>query len=73
MWTIFKVFIESVTVLLLLYVLVFCPQGKGNLSSQIRDRIHTPCIRRRSLNHWTAREVRAKKFFLSYLSNSVSF
>ena len=27
MWTIFKVFIEFVTTLLLLYVLFFCPQG----------------------------------------------
>ena len=26
-------------------------------SSQTRDRTHTPSIGRRSLNHWTAREV----------------
>ena len=35
MWSIFKVFIEFVTLLLLLYVLVFCPQDMcGILASQ---------------------------------------
>ena len=29
MWTIFKVFTESVTILLLFYILVFCLQGLG--------------------------------------------
>ena len=57
MWTIFKVFIEFVTVLLLFYVLVFSPQGMWDLSSPTKDRTCTPCIRRQSLNHWTAREV----------------
>ena len=28
-----------------------------DLSSSTRDQTHTPCIGRRSLNHWTAREV----------------
>ena len=31
MWTIFKVFIEFVTILLLFYVLVFWPQGMWDL------------------------------------------
>ena len=57
MWTIFKVFIEFVTILLLFYVLVFWPQGMWDLSSPARDRTRTPCTGRRSLNHWTAREV----------------
>ena len=57
MWTIFKVFIEFVTILLLFYVLVFWSQGMWDLSSPTRDRTHTPCIGRQSLNHWTAREV----------------
>ena len=57
MWTIFKVFIEFVTILLLFYVLFFWLQGMGDLSSPARDRARTPCIERRSLNHWTAREV----------------
>ena len=34
MWTIFKVFIEFVTILLLFYVLVFWPQGMWDLSSR---------------------------------------
>ena len=38
MWTIFKVFIEFVTILLLFYVLVFWMQGKWDLSSLTRDR-----------------------------------
>ena len=55
--TIFKVFIECVTVLLLFYVLVFWPQGMWDLSSLTRDQTCTPFIGRQSLNHWTAREV----------------
>ena len=57
MWTIFKVFIEFVTILLLFYVLVFWLRGTWDLSSLTRDQTHTRCIGRRSLNHWSAREV----------------
>ena len=57
MWTIFKVFIEFVTILLLFYVLVFWPQGMWDLSSPTGDRTRTTCIGRQSPNHWTAREV----------------
>ena len=32
MWTVFKVFVEFVIILLLFYVLVFWPQGTGDLS-----------------------------------------
>ena len=32
-------------------------KGMWDLSSLTRDQIHTPCIGRWSLNHWTAREV----------------
>ena len=56
MWTILKVFIEFVTILLLFHVLIFWPEGMQDLSSLTRDRTCTPCIGRRSLNHWTARE-----------------
>ena len=56
-WTIFKVFIEFVTILLLFYVLVFWLRGMWDLSSPTRDRTRTPCIGRRSLNHWTTSEV----------------
>ena len=37
MWTIFKVFIEFVTILLLFHVLVFWPRGMWDLSSLTRD------------------------------------
>ena len=66
MWTIFKVFIEFVTILLLFY-LFFCffwPRGMWDLSSPIRDRTHTHCTGRQSLNHWTTREVPEFHFFL---------
>ena len=35
MWTIFKLFIEFVTILLLLYVLVFWPQVMWNLRASL--------------------------------------
>ena len=53
----FKVFIEFVTTLLLFYVLASWPRGMWDPSSPTRDPTHTPCIARRSLSHWTAREV----------------
>ena len=62
MWSIFKVFIEFVTVLLLFYVLVFWPRGMWDPSFPTRDRTCTPCIGRRGLNHWTAREVPTCQF-----------
>ena len=67
MWTIFKVFIDSVTILLLFYVLVFWPPGMWDLSSPTRDRTRTPCTGRGSLNHWAAREVPTRHilFFLN--------
>ena len=57
MWTIFKVFIEFITRLLLFQVLFFWPWGLWDLSSLTRDRTCSPCIGRCSLNHWTASEV----------------
>ena len=57
MWTIFKVLIEFITVLLLFYVLVFWLQGIWDLSSPTRDGTPTPCTGRQSHNHWTTREV----------------
>ena len=53
MWAIFKVFIELITIILLFYVLVFCPRGMRDLSSLTRDRTCTSCIRRWGLNNWT--------------------
>ena len=57
MWTIFKVFIGFVTLLLLFYVLVFWPRGMWDVSSPTRDQTCTPCIGRWSRNHCSAREV----------------
>ena len=44
MWTIFKVFIEFVTILLLFYVWVFWPWGMWDLISLTRDWIWTPAL-----------------------------
>ena len=57
MRTIFKVFTEFVTILLLFHVLVFWLPGLWDLHSPTRDWTCTPCSGRRSLHHWTAREV----------------
>jgi len=46
MWTIFTIFIEFVTILLLFYVLVFWSRGMWDLSSPTRDRTRTPCFGR---------------------------
>ena len=59
MWTIFKFFIEFVTIC---FCLVFWPRGMWDLSSPTRDQTHTSCIGRQSLNHWTAREVHLPPF-----------
>ena len=56
-WTIFKVFTEFVTRLLLFYVLVFWPGGMWDLSFPSRDRTCNLCIGRPSLKHWTTREI----------------
>ena len=67
MWTIFfKVFNEFVTILLLRYVFwFFWPRGMWDLSSLTC----TPCTRRQSLNHWTAREVPDWTFLRDYLAS----
>lgn len=57
----FKGFIESVITLLLIYVVVFWLRGIWDLSFLSKDQTHAPCIRRRIVNHWTA------KSFLNYV------
>ena len=59
MQTIFKVFIEFVTILLLFYVLVSWPQGTWDFSFLIRNKTSVSCLGRQNLNHWTSREVPA--------------
>ena len=60
--TTFKVFIESVTIFLLLYVLVLWTQGMWAFSSLTSKGTHSPCIGRRSLNHWTCNGSSLLKF-----------
>ena len=62
MWTIFKVFVEFVTILLLFYGLVLWPRGMWDFSSPVRYWTRTPCIERQSLNHRTTREVLGSTF-----------
>ena len=57
-----EVFIEFVTTLFLLYGLVFWPRGMWDLSFPTRDRTHTSCIRKWSLNHRTTRKVPPSSF-----------
>ena len=57
MWTIFKVFTDFFTILLLFYVLDFWLQGMWNLGSPTRDWTHITCLQRQSLKHWTSGEV----------------
>ena len=59
MWTIFKVFIEFVTILLRFYVLVFWPRGEasGILAPRSGIEPEPPAVEARGLNHWTTREV----------------
>ena len=64
MWTIFKVLIEFVT-MLLFHVLVFWLWSMWDLSFLTRNQTHTPCIGRRSLNHWTTGEIPIKIPFYS--------
>ena len=55
MWTIFKVLIEFVTILFVFWF--FGHKAMRDPNSLTRNQTHTSCIVRRSLNHWTAREV----------------
>ena len=45
-WTVFNVFIEFITILLLFYVWVFLAQGVWNLSPLTRDGTRPPCAGR---------------------------
>ena len=57
MWTIFEVFIEFVSILLLFHIFIFGLQGMWDLSSRTRDRTHKSYIGKQILNHWATREV----------------
>ena len=66
MWTIFNIFIEFVTILLLFSVLVSLAMSHVDLSSPTRDRTCTPGIGKRSINHWITREVPGITFHNAY-------
>ena len=68
MHTIFKVFIEFVTISLLFYALDFWPQGMWDLISPTRDQTCIPCIGTQSLNHSTMGKF--PRFFL-YAYNKI--
>ena len=74
-WTIFKVFTEFVSKLLLLYNFVSWLQGIQDLSSPTRNWTPTSCIGRWSLFHWIIREVPLisllVRWFLTCLSDSL--
>ena len=71
--SILKVFIKFVMALLLFYALVFWPQGMWDLSCPINDQTCTTCIRRRSLNHWTTREVPPLVFNISSVTTCQAY
>ena len=56
-WTIFKIFTEFVPILLLIYVLVLVLEPQVLWDPRPRIEPAPPCVGRRGLNHWTAREV----------------
>ena len=56
-WMNFKVFIEFITIFLLLNVLGFWLKSLSDLSSPNRDWTHNPWSGKWSLNHWTTKEV----------------
>ena len=62
----FQIFIEFVTLLLLLYVLSFWPQGMWDLGSPVKVGTHITCTGRSSLNHWTARDIPSIHSFLFF-------
>ena len=68
MWTIYKVlFLNLLQYCFCILCFGFWPRGVGDLSSPTRDWTHIPCIRRKSLSHWTTREV-PTMMFLSILT-----
>ena len=68
MWTIFQVFTEFVTILLLFHVLNFWPSGTWHLSLGIEPAL---TVERPSLSHWTAREVSGFFLFIYFVCVSL--
>ena len=72
-WTIFKVFIEFVTVFLLVYVLVFWPTGMWDLSTLTWDQTHTPCLERQGLKVSLDHQGNPSVIFLKSHCNTLQF
>ena len=49
---------------------MFWPQGRWGLSSPTRDWTGTPCVGRRSLNHWRTRQVPGVHHFVGISTSS---
>ena len=75
MCTIFKVFIEFVTILLLLFFIFwfFNHEACGILAPGMRDRLCISCIVRWSLNHWTIRDILSSQFYEYSMSYSAGY
>ena len=72
MWTFLKSLLNLLQYCFCFMFLFFWPRGMWDLSSPTRDRICTPCIERRSLNHWTAREIPSSICFGPFLRMFIS-
>ena len=72
MWTIFQVFSEFLSILLLFHVLVFWPRGKWDLRSPARDWTGTPGIGRQNLNHSSTRKSLSTLFCWCLLASRAS-
>ena len=71
MWTIFKVFIEFVTILFLFYVLFFWPGGMWDFSSPTRDEPTSPALGGEVLT--TGQPGKSQGYFKQYGSIVKSF
>ena len=74
MWTIFKVFIEFVTILFLFYISIFWTQGDacGILAPLSGIKFTPPCNGKWSFNHWATGEA-PQQFCMSDLCHRLVF
>ena len=72
MWTTFKVFVELLQQCFCFLIWGFWPRDRWDLSSLTWNWTCAPCTGRRSLNHWTAREVLVLHIIVLYVNLCVS-
>ena len=71
-WTIFQVFIEAFTILLLFYVWgFFTTRYVGSLVPPTRDQTCTHWTGRQSFNHWTTEEVPILFFYFYFFPKAI--